>query len=123
MGWTFDADLDDATGGPAEGGLALVNVRHDGHNFAKDIRTIGVWIHSQRVSPGVQVVDVKPTLLMLDSKFFTVSKARTLIPKAITRRRQVPHSLRRSGGAFPLEHTFDYLQEVDSAVSWGRFTL
>jgi hypothetical protein len=56
LGWTFETELDDATGTPAEGGLALKHIRHDAQNFANDVRFIGVWINLDQVDAGGKVI-------------------------------------------------------------------
>jgi hypothetical protein len=108
LGWVFNAELDDATGTPPDSGLALQDVRHDAHNFARDIRAIGAWINTQRVDASGKVLDKKQTLVTLDSKLFSVSAMRTLIPRPIARKT-------------PVATVFQYLQEVDSALSFSDY--
>jgi hypothetical protein len=123
LGWTFDAELDDTTGGPPDGGLVLKNIRHDGHNFAHDIRIIGVWINSEEIdSSGKRLVINEPVLIILDSKSFKPSSVKTLKPETVTRTFHI------RGGypawRFPdttMTRTFDYLQEVDTALSFSDY--
>src|SRR5690349_4154063 len=84
LGWTFDAEFDDQTGAPLDGNLALTSVRHDGHNFAHDLRAIGIWIKLEHVDGSGQVLKTESLQLTLDSKSFKVSPVRTLIPRSVT---------------------------------------
>jgi hypothetical protein len=114
LGWTFNAELDDQTGAPLDGNLALTNVRHDGHNFAHDLRVIGAWIKLEHVDGSGQVLKTESLQLPLDSKSFKVSPVKTLIPKPVTRRptRNAPNITPR---------TFDFLAEVDSALNFSEY--
>ena len=55
-GWSFDLEVDHPTGNPAPGGLILKTMRHDGHNFARDVRLIGIWLKFETVNPASQAV-------------------------------------------------------------------
>src|SRR6185369_12891956 len=74
----------DANDKPPPGGIVLRHVRHHGHNFARDIRTVGVWIETQVVDPPDTVVSTKRTFYQLDSTFFTVSPITVLTPPITT---------------------------------------
>jgi hypothetical protein len=108
LGWTFDLELDDATGMPVPGGLALKQIRHDGHSFAHDIRLIGVWMTLEQVDTNGHVTGTQSKLATLDSKSFTpLSGIRTLEPKA------VKNPITRG--------TFDYLREADAALNFSDY--
>lgn len=120
LGWTFDTELNDATGVPEEGGLVLKHVRHDGHNFAHDIRFIGVWINFDKVDSTGKVIDTLKKFVSLDSKLFTYGKARTLKPepRSHTYYKSYTH---RVGDAAPITKTWEYLKEADSALSFSDY--
>ena len=42
-GWTFECPTN-SSGEPPEGGLVVQKVRHQGYNFAKDVRVTGFWL-------------------------------------------------------------------------------
>lgn len=72
-GWSFEADPPGAA--PASGGLSLQQVRHNGHNFAQDIRVVGLWVE--------QATSGRPptkTFVKLDSQSFEVSNVSQLEP-------------------------------------------
>ncbi len=48
-GWSFEC-VTDSAGKPPNGGLVLRDIRHDGHNFAKDVRVIGLVIEVEHVT-------------------------------------------------------------------------
>jgi hypothetical protein len=82
-GWTFEC-LTDSSGKPLEGGLVLQKVRHQGHNFAKDIRTVGIWLSYETVDGSGKVGGSSKKLRLLGSKWgFNVSAVEALVPKPI----------------------------------------
>ena len=107
--WTFEC-LTDSSGKPPEGGLVLQEVRHDGHNFAKDIRTIGLWIYMEDVDRSGKVLQNKKKFRILaSSNNFTVSPIRTLKPKPIDLGSPVGKTL------------WDYLKEADTAMYFADY--
>lgn len=104
--WSFDCVIDSA-GKPPAGGLALQNLRHDGHNFAKDVRVVGIWIATEVVEPSGTVTSTAKSYYPLDSGVFTVSDVTTLAPKAISN-----HATGRN---------FNYLREADDALSFSTY--
>ncbi len=105
--WSFDC-LTDSAGKPPAGGLVLQNLRHDGHNFAKDVRVVGLWIETEVVeASGAVFSTAKTTYYPLDSAIFTVSDIRTLAPKAISN-----HATGRN---------FNYLREADDALAFSTY--
>lgn len=110
LGWTFDAELDDATGEPAPPGLALRHIRHDGHNFAHDIRLIGVWLTLENIEPSGKVISTEKKFVEVSAPTFQVSPVRTIDPKA-------PTSVYQS----PISKTFDYLKSGKSGLSFSDY--
>jgi hypothetical protein len=107
LGWTFNVELDDATGAPPPGGLVFKQVRHDGHNFAKDIRFLGIYISVEQVDATGKVLSTQNKFVDLNSASFKASMVRTLKPKTVKR---------------PVfSGTFNYLQEVDSALNFSDY--
>src|SRR5437773_1187983 len=108
-GWTFECPTD-SQGNPPQSGLILKPVRHDGHNFAKDIRTIGLWLEVQDViPPSGLTANYKKVRILDSSNYFTVSAVRTLSPKPIT----MPN--------IPRGGTFAYLKETESALYFSQY--
>ncbi|MBA3461244.1 MAG: hypothetical protein H0T46_14870 [Deltaproteobacteria bacterium] len=115
-GWSFDCPLNPG-GTPPPGGIVLKNVRHDGHNFAKDIRVIALWLEiERRDASGRATTSFKRVRVLDSSNYFTVSTVRTLEPKEIVQ--QSPAS---PGGARPTKKVFKYLKEVDSALYYDKY--
>ena len=68
-GWTFETPSD-SSGKPLAGGLVLQKMRHQGHNFARDIRMVGVWIEVEHVDDvGTVTSTDNPILRTLDAAF------------------------------------------------------
>lgn len=107
-GWSFDC-LTDSGNKPPAGGLALQNLRHDGHNFAKDVRVVGLWIETQSVDAAGKATATAPskTYYSLDSMTFVVSEVAILEPKAMSN---------HATGA-----NFQYLRESDEALSFSVY--
>ncbi|EOD66601.1 hypothetical protein [Amycolatopsis vancoresmycina] len=104
--WSLDCDTD--TGGkPLPGGIVLRNVRHDDHNFATDIRTVGIWVETQVIDPPGTVVSTKKTFYQLDGALFTVSPITILSPPATS----MPDNASQRA----------FLQASDAALSFGRY--
>src|SRR5512141_1719065 len=69
-GWTFDL-VQDSAGGPAPGGLILKNIRHDGHNYARDVRVIGIWLRFDEVDhTSGKVLSSTSRFITLDTQWF-----------------------------------------------------
>ena len=120
LGWTFDAELDGATGAPVEGGLVLENITHDGHNFAHNIRFIGVWIYLDQVDANGNVTGSQNKFVALESKLFTYGKARTLTPQPISHTYFKSYT-HRVGDAVQITRTFDYLKEAEAALNFSDY--
>jgi hypothetical protein len=108
LGWTFDLELVDATGAPAAGGLALKQIRHDGHSLAHDARLIGVRIFLEQTDTQGKVVGTQSKLATLDLKSFKPrSGVRTLTPTTLKN---------------PITNgTFDYLKEASAALNFSDY--
>jgi hypothetical protein len=102
-GWSFTCETN-ATGKKVlDDGLVLQEVRHDGHNFAKDIRVIGLRMFVETIDPTGKVVSVDSEFLRLRSHPFEVGDIKELKPVATA----MPK---------PSTGTFKYLQEADEAL-------
>ena len=113
-GWSFEC-LTEPSGLPLDGGLVLQKVRHDGHNFARDIRTIGVWFELERFDGlGRALSRTKAFCPLLASKGFAVSKVRQLVPETV----QYPETLRKIPGH---AQTFKYLAEANTALLFSDY--
>jgi hypothetical protein len=104
--WSLDCDADSA-GKPLPGGIVVRNVRHDNHNFAQEVRTIGFWVETQVIDPPKTVVSTTRTFYPLDSTFFNVSPITVLDPPTSA----MP--------ANPSQRAF--LQASDAALEFGRY--
>jgi hypothetical protein len=111
-GWSFEC-LTDAGQKPIEGGLALKDVRHDRHNFARDIRTVGVWITIEVVDKSGEILFDTPVLYILGSSDFTTSPVRILDPKPIANP--------LAGKAPGIPKTFMWLKEADTALYFAEY--
>jgi hypothetical protein len=90
-------------------------VRHDGHNFARDIRTVGIWFEMERFDGLGRFVSRTKTFCPLSAaEGFVVSKVRQLVPQTV----QHPTQLRRIPGH---AQTFKYLAEADSALLFSDY--
>jgi len=113
-GWSFEC-LTEASGQPPDGGLVLQRVRHDGHNFAKDIRTIGVWFELERFDGlGQSLSRTKAFCPLSAAKGFAVSSVRKLEPQAAA----YPESLQKIPGH---ASTFKDLVEADTAMLFSDY--
>src|SRR4249919_3109103 len=113
-GWTFDC-LTDVSGQPLDGGLVLQKVRHDGHNFAKDIRTVGLWFEFEKYDALGQLQGRAKVLCPLAaSRGFVVSPVRRLVPKAVA----YPEVVQKIKGH---AQTFKYLAESDVALGFSDY--
>jgi len=107
LGWDFELYMDSG-GKPGTGGLALGNVRHAGHNFAKDLRLVAIWFSVDQVDKAGTVTSSKKYCRTLSqSSYFTPGKVRTLEPKPVA----------RPGG----KGTFQYLKETDEALNFSGY--
>ncbi|HMB56597.1 MAG TPA: hypothetical protein VKM35_05245 [Arenimonas sp.] len=113
-GWTFDC-LTDVSGQPQDGGLVLQKVRHDGHNFAKDIRTVGLWFEFEKFDALGQSQGVHKVLCPLAaSQGFVVSPVRLLVPKTMA----YPEVVQKIKGH---AQTFKYLEESNTALLFSDY--
>lgn len=110
LGWTFESELDDATRAPAPSGLALRKVRHDGHNFAHDIRLLGLWLTFEQVETNGNVLSQKRKFVEVTEKNFYVSAVRTIDPKSVTTVYKPK-----------ISSTFDYLKSSDSGLTFSDY--
>jgi hypothetical protein len=115
LGWEFDIELDDTTGAPSGGVLLLKNIRHGGHNFARNTVAIGACVKFEQVDSSGKVLKTKKEFLPFDSSAFQVTALKTLAPKPVTviRRSSPAHGSPYRGGVFVQQQTFDYLSQAD----------
>jgi hypothetical protein len=107
LGWEFEAPLDSSQK-PGDWGLVLQNVRHAGHNFAKDIRNVGLWISIDHVDKYKNVVGNKNFFRTLSaSNYLQPSSARILNPKRSSR----PDT----------QGAFDYLKQGDAGLRFSEY--
>ena len=104
-GWTFEC-LTGAGTKPPDGGLVLQDVKHQDHNFAKDIRLVGIWIETEPVESG-KAGKSASKLYLLDPATFTVSSITELKPKATYND--------------TYKKTWDYLKEADAALDFTTY--
>lgn len=83
-GWSFVALTSGAGNKPPVGGLALQNVQHHLHNFAKDIRLVGFWLDLETVKPPNTVLKTEKKFFVLSDEDFQVSDLQELAPKQPT---------------------------------------
>ncbi|MEO8552918.1 MAG: hypothetical protein ABI678_23240 [Kofleriaceae bacterium] len=77
-GWSFDL-IQDAGDKPGPGGLILKNVRHDGHNYARDIRMIGIWLKFELFDPASKQITRLPSrFVTLEAKWFDADVITTI---------------------------------------------
>jgi hypothetical protein len=105
-GWT--GTILTAPGGtrPPPGGLALQDLRHDQHNFARDIRMIGVRLKLEQVDRAGSVTATRSVFLPLSNPPFTVGPITVLTPAVPT---------------MPGASTLSYLREADEALQFGSY--
>ena len=105
-GWT--GTILTGTGGtaPPAGGLALQDLRHDQHNFARDVRMIGIRLKLEQVDPSGTVTTTRSVFLPLSNPPFTVGAITILTPA-------VP--------AAPATSTLTYLREADEALQFRSY--
>jgi hypothetical protein len=123
-GWRVSY-LEDAAQKPPEWGLVLQNITHDGHNFAKDIRVVGLWIELEVVHPwpeplGEIVVSKSKSFYNLGAPTFSASQIKTLVPETTRTRHSTPsRGSPYRGGVFV--ETWDYLAESDAALDFKEY--
>jgi hypothetical protein len=115
-GWVFQAASSGAP--PPPGGLVLRNVAHDGHNFAKSLRLIGIWVELQEVAPSGQPGATKKNFYLLDATSFAVGAAMLLVPTANPSWAPWadPYKLKESEAALQFE---DYLTQDGGSYQVG----
>jgi hypothetical protein len=108
-GWTFETPTD-SSGKPPAGGLIMRQMRHQGHNFARDIRMIGLWIEVEHVDDsGIVTTTDNPVLRILDPAFgFTPSVIQKLEPTPI-----VNHP--------GWKEKFEWLKDFDDALNFSDY--
>jgi hypothetical protein len=106
--WSFNYQTDASGRAPQPGGLVLNDVQHEFHNFAKDMRLIGVRLTIQEIDPPNRIVSTRSIFLPLSNPPFTVSAIAILRPTPVI-------SPTVPGG------TFRYLQEADDALQFRTF--
>ena len=78
-GWRFDCEAD---GSPApDGGLVLRAVTHDGHNFAKSMRVVGLWIEFLESAADGTVLRRWKEFHALGAPSFQASAVQVLSPR------------------------------------------
>lgn len=82
-GWSFTLTTDAAGTRPTTSGLTLTDVRHDGHNFCRDLRVIGLRIVMERVRPDGSRSESSHFLPLSDPPF-VVSPLRVIRPSVPT---------------------------------------
>lgn len=76
--WSFDL-VQDTSGNPAPGGLILQNVRHDSHNYAQDVRVIGIWLKLELFDPSSATAKALPSrFVTLSPKWFDTDTVRQI---------------------------------------------
>jgi hypothetical protein len=106
--WTGTILTDATNTRPPAGGLVLQDLRHDQHNFARDIRAIGIRLKIQRITPPDTVSSTISLFLELSDPPFTVSTISTLTPQ--------PVSLPIMGGL-----TAQFLREAYEALQFRTY--
>jgi hypothetical protein len=110
-GWSFECLTDSAGKRPPEGGIVLRAVRHQQHNFARDLRLIGLRIVVQEVDAQGRVTDRDRTsrFFPLSTSFFKVGELQVLAPEKTL----VPNPVTGS--------PFLYLRGSDDALLFKSF--
>lgn len=109
-GWTFECPVDASGVTPdSQGGIVLREMRHDGHNFAKEVRMIGLWI-------GIEHVDDQGAVTYSDKWFRTLAKNNHF---AITAVRKLEPTPILNHPSWP--EKFEWLKEVDDALDFADY--
>jgi hypothetical protein len=83
-GWSAVA-VTDASSRPERGGLVLKNIRHSGHNLARDVRVVKIWLMVEVVNASGAVTANEAYWFVLDSSgYFTASAVQELRPTPTT---------------------------------------
>jgi hypothetical protein len=106
--WEFQCLTDAAGTRPGPGGLVLQDVRHSQHNFARDLRVVGVRIKSEEVAPAGHVVSSRWQFLPLSDPPFVVTPLTVLTPAPVAHP-TIPG------------RTFQYLREADDALQFNTY--
>ena len=106
-GWDLTYPTDPSGTLPPPGGIVLQNLRHAGHNFAKEIRVLGLRLTVEHLDPSGRVESVSSHFLPLSDPPFSVGPIDAHGPVA--------------GPVLPapIGRTFQYLREADEAL-WFR---
>jgi hypothetical protein len=109
-GWTFECPVD-SSGKPPEsqGGIVLREMRHDGHNFAREVRMIGLWIEIENGDGSGNIGNREKKLRTLSaSNGFTLSPIRKLEPTPI-----LNHPT--------WKEKFEWLKDFDDALNFSDY--
>lgn len=84
-GWSFDCVIASAgSGKPGRGGLVLKNIRHQGYNYAKEMRVAGIRVNYMTVDKKSDTPFVPESMVLeLGETFFEVSEIKVLSPKIV----------------------------------------
>jgi hypothetical protein len=115
-GWTFKSS--DAGSPPPPGGLVLRDVRHDGHNFAKSLRLVGIWVTVEEVDPPNSVTRSWKMFVSLDAMTFQVSQTDLILPTPVTWHWPGGRLYDLKGAEAALEFG-DYLTQGDGGNGFG----
>jgi hypothetical protein len=109
-GWTFECPVDSG-GKPQEplGGIVLREMRHEGHNFAREVRLLGFCIEIEHVDESGNVTHSKKWLRTLSASMgFTISQIRKLEPTPI-----LNHPT--------WKEKFEWLKDFDDALNFSDY--
>ena len=107
-GWSFTYQTDSTGRLPPPGGLVLNMVQHVLHNFARDMRLVGVRLKVQEIDRLGMVVSSRSVYLPLSDPPFSLSQIELLPPISVI-------NLSVPGG------TFNYLREAEEALSFSTY--
>jgi hypothetical protein len=68
---------------PPPGGIIVEDARHHMHNFAREIRLVGIWLKVEEVTPQDGVVDTRSHFLALTEPPFRLGPIRELTPTRV----------------------------------------
>jgi hypothetical protein len=109
-GWNCDVLLDDSGTKPPPGGLLLRGLEHQGHNFAREVRVVGLWIEVEALDNTGSVTGTQQAFFTLDDTGFTVEPLEILRPIRVT-----------MGTPEQGQTTFRYLSGSDDCLQFGTY--
>src|SRR5437660_1531613 len=114
--WSFRAAKRGAPAPP--GGLVLRDVRHDGHNFAKSLRLIGLWVELQTVDSSGNAGSTTKKFFALSAPDFSVGATTLLLPSPVSTWNPWadPYKLKESAAVLQFE---DYLTQGGGGAQFG----